>query len=86
MPIPWVPLAIAGAGAFYGGLQLKQAHNSYSQARETERFWADYRKNTGYSPRYPWRVGMYNNYDEMMWSHVGQTGSTVVWSAKSIYG
>ena len=31
----------------------------YGYYNDIDRYWADYKKNTGFSPRYPYKSGMY---------------------------
>lgn len=49
-----LPALLFGAGAVMQGIY------SVGQAVESNRFWRDYEKNTGYRPRYPWRSGQYD--------------------------
>lgn len=46
------PLLIAGIG-------LSTLYATGKTA-DSVRFWDDYRKNTGFRPRYPWRAGKYD--------------------------
>lgn len=45
--------AIAGLSAVIGGVYY------VGKAKETRRFWDDYQKNTGVTPRYRYRSGFY---------------------------
>lgn len=45
-----LPALAFGLGAIY----------SVGRAYDNARFWSDYKKNTGYSPRYPFRSGVYD--------------------------
>lgn len=52
--IDMLPALMMGAGALMGGLY------SVGQAVDSNRYWRDYYKNTGYKPRYPFRAGKYD--------------------------
>lgn len=49
-----LPALLFGAGAVMQGIY------SVGQALDNNRYWADYYKNTGVKPRYPWRAGKYD--------------------------
>lgn len=42
--------------------QLYNSYVSYNRNAENQKYWADYKKNTGKSPRYPYRSGAYYDY------------------------
>lgn len=60
--------AIAGAPA-----NLENISYQKGMMAENQRYWDDYKKNTGYSPRYPYRSGA--NYNQS--SLLGSYGSLV---------
>lgn len=64
-----LPLLVAGAalGAIY----------STGKALDSQRYWSDYYRNTGYRPRYPWRAGQYD------W--VGDAGRTLFYGSMEYY-
>lgn len=47
-------------------------YGDYLNAQETKQFWADYKKNTGFSPRYPRRA-------------YGSQGTTAIHSASRLF-
>nr|CRY97149.1 hypothetical protein [uncultured prokaryote] len=47
----------AGFAGLAGGLNLIY---NVGRARDTRRFWADYYRNTGFKPMYPYRAGVYD--------------------------
>lgn len=53
-------LAVAG-GLFKGASSVWKGYQNWQYMDENERYWNDYKKNTGYYPRYPRRAGAYND-------------------------
>lgn len=87
MAYPLVMAIVGGAsslGALYSA-QSNLASYDYTAKRfaENERFWADYKKNTGLTPRYPYRAGAVNNIGEL-YAHQGGFAKNVSSGAKSI--
>lgn len=58
-----LPLIGAGISTLYG----------FGKLYENAKFWDDYRRNTGYSPRYPFRAGVYDYSGSLAWG-VGSFG------------
>lgn len=65
MPLPLVAGVMFGAGA------ISSSAYSLKQAYETQNYWKDYGRNTGLSPRYPFRSGMYSPYRDIANMSVG---------------
>lgn len=85
--IPVVMAIIQGASSL-GSLYSAQANAmsyEYTKQRfaENDRFWSDYRKNTGVTPRYPYRAGAVNNYGQL-YAYQGGVAKNVSSGAKSI--
>lgn len=49
-----------GLSSFYYGNMGARMHQVYLKGyyNDIDRYWADYKKNTGFSPRYPYKSGM----------------------------
>lgn len=71
---------IANAVTMYNATQKYSYYKGYSA--ETSKYWDDYYKNTGYRPRYKYRSGYENLYDE---NATAQVGSIIHTGANSIY-
>lgn len=58
------PLAVLGlaGGISLGASSIWSTYQHVKYLNENKRYWNDYQKNTGYSPRYPRRAGSYNDY------------------------
>lgn len=54
-----LPMLVYGGLAMAGGLGTLHKGVQYG---ETLRYWRDYKKNTGYAPRYRARAGYYDNF------------------------
>lgn len=65
--LQFIPFAVAGAYAL--GEQL-----------EKNRFWADYYKNTGHRPKYPFSRGVYSGYQSFAFASfgVGRSGTSYI--------
>lgn len=52
--------AFYGMESWYYGNMGARAHERYVYGyyNDIDRYWADYKKNTGFSPRYPYKSGM----------------------------
>lgn len=72
MAVPVLGLLIGGSigtqtlGSLYSA-RANAASYAYTANRfaENERFWADYKKNTGLTPKYPYRAGAVNNIGQL---------------------
>lgn len=49
------------SGLFRGASSFWHGYQRWQDMDENERYWNDYARNTGYSPRYPRRTGAYND-------------------------
>lgn len=65
MPIPLVAGVMLGVGT------LSVGSHTLRKAYETQEFWKNYRKNTGLSPRYPFRAGVYDFYRDVGRTSIG---------------
>ena len=87
MAYPVVMAIVQGAsslGSLYSA-RANMASYDYTanRFRENERFWADYKKNTGLTPRYPYRAGAVNNLGQL-YAYQGGFAKNVSQGAKSI--
>lgn len=87
MAFPLVMAVVGGAstlGSLYGAMGNMASYNyTANRFAENERFWADYKKNTGLTPRYPYRAGAVNNVGEL-YTQAGGFSKNVSSGAKSI--
>lgn len=85
-----IPLQVlgAGSGAIKGltsfPLNVWNLYDSWRRMDENKRYWSDYERNTGFSPRYPFRSGSHNDYTRAALSFVAGAGQSFA-SAYSSY-
>ncbi len=62
MPVPLLALLGIAGGVTMGASAGWDLYQRHLYMEENSRFWSDYEKQTGFSPRYERRVGAYNDY------------------------
>lgn len=84
--LAYLPTVIGFVGAYKQNANARyQTEYQRNLIADNERYWADYYKNTGITPRYPYRTGYYQNYGSLYSAELAELNSYLNLVNRNLY-